>query len=73
MTLALDWSGKQAFNEEALRDWHVDGQVAGVTRTAGPLTFVTIAGAGHMVRLIMQLVSCRVVSQRLTSYLTGPI
>jgi cathepsin A (carboxypeptidase C) len=49
MTLALEWSGGGAFKEEALRDWKVDGKVAGSTRTAGGLTFATIAGAGHMV------------------------
>ncbi|KAH9934971.1 Alpha/Beta hydrolase protein [Fomitopsis serialis] len=32
-----------------LREWNVDGAVAGLTRSAGPLTFATIYGAGHMV------------------------
>ncbi|KIM81856.1 hypothetical protein PILCRDRAFT_821215 [Piloderma croceum F 1598] len=48
-TLALDWSGGEAFRAEQLRDWKVDGKVAGRTRSAGQLTFVTVDGAGHMV------------------------
>jgi carboxypeptidase C (cathepsin A) len=49
-TLALDWSGGEAFRAEQLRDWKVGGKVAGRTRSAGQLTFVTVDGAGHMVR-----------------------
>ncbi|OSX56451.1 hypothetical protein POSPLADRAFT_1160107 [Postia placenta MAD-698-R-SB12] len=49
MTLALEWSGQQDFAAEPLRGWKVDGDFVGLTRTAGPLTFVTIDGAGHMV------------------------
>ncbi|KDQ49589.1 hypothetical protein JAAARDRAFT_42760 [Jaapia argillacea MUCL 33604] len=49
-TLALEWSGQEEFKNQALRDWFVDGQVAGQTRSAkgGLLTFATIDGAGHM-------------------------
>ncbi|KAJ3521507.1 hypothetical protein NM688_g9008 [Phlebia brevispora] len=49
MTLALEWTGQEAFAAEPLRDWTVDGQTAGLTRSAGPFTFATIYGAGHMV------------------------
>lgn len=48
-TLALEWSGQAAFRSENLREWKVDGKVAGETRSARGLTFVTIEGAGHMV------------------------
>lgn len=51
MTLELEWTGQQAFVSQALREWTVDGHVAGLTRSAGPFTFATIYGAGHMVRL----------------------
>lgn len=34
----------------ALREWTIDGKVAGRTRSAKGLTFATIEGAGHMVR-----------------------
>jgi carboxypeptidase C (cathepsin A) len=49
-TLALDWHGQQDFAALPLREWHVDGHVAGKTRSAHGLTFVTVDAAGHMVR-----------------------
>ncbi|KZT67101.1 serine carboxypeptidase [Daedalea quercina L-15889] len=49
MTLALEWSGKDEFRSQPFSQWEVDGEVAGLMRTAGPLTFATIDGAGHMV------------------------
>jgi len=48
-TSALKWSGHSAFNAEELREWKVGGEVAGWTRNANGLTFVTVLGAGHMV------------------------
>ena len=51
MTLSLEWDGHDEFNSHPLQEWKVDGEVAGMTRSAGPLTFATIDGAGHMVRL----------------------
>jgi carboxypeptidase C (cathepsin A) len=48
-TSALQWSGHKAFNAEELREWKVDGKVAGMTRSAHGLTFATVFGAGHMV------------------------
>lgn len=49
MTLGLDWTGKTAFGSQPLRDWKVGDRKVGVTRSAGPLTYATIEGAGHMV------------------------
>ncbi|KAJ7612594.1 serine carboxypeptidase [Roridomyces roridus] len=54
-TLALEWSGREAFNKEALRPWAVGGNFtgdkgrAGLVRSAKGLTFMTIDAAGHMV------------------------
>ncbi|TBU49291.1 serine carboxypeptidase [Dichomitus squalens] len=48
MTLELEWFGQDAFRSQPLRDWSVDGVVAGRTRSAGSLTFATIRDAGHM-------------------------
>ncbi|KAF9527152.1 serine carboxypeptidase [Crepidotus variabilis] len=48
-TLDLEWSQQEEFNGQVLRDWKVDGKVAGQTRSAGGLTFATVLGAGHMV------------------------
>lgn len=50
MSLELEWSGQESFVAEPLRDWTVDGKVAGKVRSSGPFTFATIAAAGHMVR-----------------------
>ncbi|KAI0354043.1 alpha/beta-hydrolase [Trametes cingulata] len=48
MTLALEWSKQDEFREKPLVPWIVDGNIAGLTRNDGGLTFATIAGAGHM-------------------------
>jgi cathepsin A (carboxypeptidase C) len=48
-TLALDWTGKDAFSSTKLREWYVSDKVAGMTRSAGGLTYATIFNAGHMV------------------------
>ena len=45
----MEWSGKQSFNEEPLREWSVDGKKAGLVRSKDGLAFVTIDNAGHMV------------------------
>lgn len=49
MTLHLDWTGKAEFNSQPLEEWKFNGSAAGLTRSAGPLTFATIYDAGHMV------------------------
>jgi carboxypeptidase C (cathepsin A) len=49
-TLALEWHGQRDFAALPLREWYVDGHVAGKTRHAHGLTFATVDGAGHMVR-----------------------
>ncbi|KAK7690230.1 hypothetical protein QCA50_006883 [Cerrena zonata] len=49
MTLNLDWTGKEAFNSQPLKEWNFNGSAAGLTRSAGLLTFATIYDAGHMV------------------------
>jgi len=50
-TLNLEWTGKEEFVRQDLREWKVDGKVAGKTRKAKGFTFATIDGAGHMVRM----------------------
>ncbi|OJT03161.1 Carboxypeptidase Y -like protein [Trametes pubescens] len=49
MTLGLEWTQQEAYRNEPLRDWLVDGKPAGLTRSGGGLTFATISGAGHLV------------------------
>lgn len=51
MTLGLEWTRQEAFRNQSLVPWLVDRDVAGVTRNGGGLTFATIGGAGHFVRV----------------------
>ena len=44
----LEWAGKEEFNSEEWHAWSVNGEDAGITKSAGPLTFATIWAAGHM-------------------------
>lgn len=46
----LEWTGKYTFQAANNREWRVDGEVAGLVRSGGGLTFVTLDGAGHLVR-----------------------
>jgi carboxypeptidase C (cathepsin A) len=50
-TLKMPWTGQEAFASQPLREWQIDGQVVGRTRSANGLTFATVDGAGHMVGL----------------------
>lgn len=45
----LDWSYRDEFLSRRRMPWHVGGQVAGHIRSAGRLTQVLVAGAGHLV------------------------
>lgn len=45
----LDWDYKEAFESAAYTPWEVNGQVAGMMKQAGALTFKTVNGAGHLV------------------------
>jgi carboxypeptidase C (cathepsin A) len=51
MVQSFEWSGATEFKEAKMRDWTVEGKVAGQTKSVGKLTFATIYGAGHLVRL----------------------
>jgi hypothetical protein len=48
-TRAMDWHAKAAFNREDLWPWRAGGEVAGLARSFGGLTFASVRGAGHMV------------------------
>lgn len=47
----LEWEGKAEFNNQQWRAWGLDENDAGITKTAGALTFATIWAAGHMISL----------------------
>lgn len=51
----MEWSGGDEWRKEGLGEWSVDGSngIAGKIRSSGGLTFVTVDGAGHMVRDFM--------------------
>lgn len=48
-TLDMEWSGQEAFRNETLKEWSVDGKAAGKFRKHGNLAFATIFGTGHLV------------------------
>ncbi len=47
---ALEWERAADWNAAPREDWEVDGEKAGTSQVAEPLTFVTVDDAGHMVR-----------------------
>jgi cathepsin A (carboxypeptidase C) len=53
----LEWTGGPGYTAAQVRDWNVDGKVAGYTKRYGGLTFATVKGAGvsdsfdHLLRL----------------------
>lgn len=57
-TLNMPWTGQEAFTSQPLREWQIDGQVVGKTRSAKGLTFATIDGAGHMVGTSLLIWTC---------------
>lgn len=48
-TLDMEWSGQEAFRNETLKEWSMDGKAAGKFRKHGNLAFATIFGTGHLV------------------------
>lgn len=54
---ALEWYGQNEFVQEQLREWMVDGEVAGKLRSWGDLAFASVYGAGHMVRRCAYFIS----------------
>jgi carboxypeptidase C (cathepsin A) len=47
--LKLDWAGKEGINAASDTPWKVGSRVAGEARNHGPLTYLRVAQAGHMV------------------------
>jgi cathepsin A (carboxypeptidase C) len=48
-TIELPWANKAKFGAAKDQPWSVDGQAAGEAREVGPLTFLRVYNAGHMV------------------------
>lgn len=54
---ALAWSRKNAWHKAAEQDWTLDGEIVGRRRKVGPLSFVMVFGAGHMVRFVTHAIT----------------
>ncbi|KAK8965744.1 Serine carboxypeptidase 3 [Platanthera guangdongensis] len=54
---AMEWSGQQAFVSSSEKPFTVDGKKAGELKSHGPLTFLKVHDAGHMVPMDQPLVS----------------
>lgn len=46
---AMEWSGQEEFVGAPTKPFTVDGQEAGLAKSNGPLTFLKVHNAGHMV------------------------
>ncbi|KAJ9584274.1 hypothetical protein L9F63_021396 [Diploptera punctata] len=46
---ALEWNGANAYKTAARNQWHVDGEIAGYSKTVGNFTELLVRDAGHMV------------------------
>ncbi|GJE99865.1 serine carboxypeptidase [Phanerochaete sordida] len=66
MSRDLEWTGQTAFAGEPLREWKVDGKVAGITRATQGFTFATVDGAGHMVPMDQPKVALELVQRWLS-------
>lgn len=53
---AMKWEGSEGWSGAEDLDWTVDGEAAGEFTKSGPLSFVKVFDAGHMVR--PQCLSC---------------
>ena len=61
----LEWEGKEKFNAAEWRFWGMGENVneensAGITKSAGLLTYASVYGAGHMVHSLFEFYSIRV-------------
>ncbi|GKA58471.1 serine carboxypeptidase-like protein [Tanacetum coccineum] len=46
---AMKWSGQSGFEASEISEFKVDGKLAGLLKSHGPLTFLEVRDAGHMV------------------------
>lgn len=47
----MEWSGGDGFRGVEMGSWKLEGETVGRYKAYGGLTFATIRGAGHMVRV----------------------
>jgi cathepsin A (carboxypeptidase C) len=65
-TLQLPWTGQTAFQKAEDTPWMVRGKKSGLVRSAGGLTFLQVAEAGHMVPLDQPEASLAMLNQFLS-------
>ena len=53
----MEWKGQSEWQASPETEWQVNGQHAGSVKAAGPLSFVKVSGAGHMVSTSQYLIS----------------
>ena len=47
----MEWKGQAQWLASPETEWQANGEHAGSVKAAGPLSFVKVAGAGHMVSM----------------------
>ena len=61
-TLALPWPGQGAFRAAAVADWPAGAKKAGELRASGPLSFLRVLDAGHMVPMDQPAAALRMIN-----------
>jgi carboxypeptidase C (cathepsin A) len=61
MADTLPWTGKDAFSKQSLQPWYIAGAEAGQIKQSGPLTFIQVESAGHMVPMDQPAASAAVI------------
>ena len=72
-TLALPWPGQGAFRAAAVADWPAGAKKAGERRTSGPLSFLRVLDAGHMVPMDQPAAALRMINAFTADALCYPL
>nr|XP_043632105.1 serine carboxypeptidase 3-like [Erigeron canadensis] len=68
---AMAWSGQKEFVAASNVSYLVDGKEAGILKNHGPLTFIKVQNAGHMVPMDQPRVALRMLELWITGKLTS--
>ncbi|XP_020215288.1 serine carboxypeptidase-like [Cajanus cajan] len=68
---AMEWSGKEAFGKSPTVKFEVDGAKAGSLNSYGPLSFLKVYDAGHMVPMDQPKVALQMLKSWMGGKLTG--
>ncbi len=72
-TLALPWPGQGAFRAAAVADWPAGAKKAGELRASGPLSFLRVLDAGHMVPMDQPAAALRMINAFTADALCYPL